>query len=53
MYFDPVADDSPLVPQAGARATMAVNGALVLLLGIVPGPLVALCLHVIGQALAT
>ncbi|MGD9943993.1 MAG: NADH-quinone oxidoreductase subunit NuoN [Burkholderiaceae bacterium] len=53
MYFDPVVDDAPLAPPVGARATMAVNGGLVLLLGIVPGPLMALCISVIGQALGS
>ncbi|RPH61387.1 MAG: NADH-quinone oxidoreductase subunit NuoN [Burkholderiales bacterium] len=53
MYFDLPADQSPIEPAAGARATMAVNGGLVLGLGIVPGPLLGACLEAIRQALAT
>jgi NADH-quinone oxidoreductase subunit N len=53
MYFDPPADQAPIEPSAVARATMGLNGALVLGLGIVPGPLMAACLEAIRQALAT
>ncbi|MCO5106644.1 MAG: NADH-quinone oxidoreductase subunit NuoN [Burkholderiaceae bacterium] len=53
MYFDPPADETPIEPAAAARATMAVNAALVLGLGIVPGPLMAACLEAIRQALGT
>jgi NADH-quinone oxidoreductase subunit N len=52
MYFDEPADDATIEAGAGVRATMAVNGAAVLLLGIVPGPLMAACLHAIRAALA-
>ena len=53
MYFDPPPDLIPIEPGRGARATMAVNGALVLGLGIVPGPLMAACLEAIRQALGS
>ena len=53
MYFDPPADQAPIEPSAAARATIGLNGALVLGLGIVPGPLMAACLEAIRQALAT
>jgi len=53
MYFDEPADTVAIEPQAAASATMAVNGLAVLLLGIVPGPLMAACLVAIQQALAT
>jgi NADH-quinone oxidoreductase subunit N len=52
MYFDAPADTAAIEAGSGARATLAVNGAAVLLLGIVPGPLMALCLHAISVALA-
>ena len=50
MYFDAPADAAPIEAGGGARATLAVNGAAVLLLGIMPGPLMALCLEVIRAA---
>ena len=53
MYFDEPADTVAIEPQAGASATMAVNGLAVLLLGVVPGPLMAACLVAIQQALST
>jgi NADH-quinone oxidoreductase subunit N len=51
MYFDDPVDTAPIVVGNDVQATMAVNGLLVLLLGIVPGPLVALCSASIRQAL--
>jgi len=51
MYFDEPVDTAPIVVGNGAQATMAVNGMLILLLGIVPGPLVSLCAASIRQAL--
>jgi NADH:ubiquinone oxidoreductase subunit 2 (subunit N) len=39
-----------IAPAADARTVMAVNGALVLLLGLVPGPLMGLCLDAVKQA---
>jgi NADH-quinone oxidoreductase subunit N len=53
MYFEDPVDTALIVASGGARATMAVNGAAVLLLGIVPGPLMALCLEAIRIALLT
>jgi NADH-quinone oxidoreductase subunit N len=50
MYFDAPTDTAPIEAGSGARATLAVNGAAVLLLGIVPGPLMALCLEAIRAA---
>jgi len=52
MYFDAVEDDGEIVAGGGARATLALNGAAVLLLGIVPGPLMALCLEAVRVAMA-
>jgi NADH-quinone oxidoreductase subunit N len=53
MFFDSPADVTPIVPSADAKAVMALNGALVLLLGILPGPLMTLCVAAVRQALAT
>ncbi|WP_119353311.1 NADH-quinone oxidoreductase subunit NuoN [Azohydromonas sediminis] len=53
MYFDEPADAAPVtwVPQ-GAGALLAVNGAAVLVLGLLPGGLMALCRDAIVRALA-
>jgi NADH-quinone oxidoreductase subunit N len=53
MYFDEPTQAVAIEPQPAASATMAVNGLAVLLLGILPGPLMAACLVAIQQALAT
>jgi len=53
VYFDDPVDTRPIAPSADASAVMAANGALVLLLGVVPGPLMSLCLAAIRQALST
>lgn len=53
MYFDAPVDGADIEATNGARAMMAVNGAAVLALGIVPGPLMALCLEAVKQALTT
>jgi NADH-quinone oxidoreductase subunit N len=50
IYFDEPKDTAVISPPADARAVMAVNGALVLLLGLVPGPLMSLCLDAMKQA---
>jgi NADH-quinone oxidoreductase subunit N len=45
MYFDEplAANNQPISAPADARAVLAVNGALILILGIVPGGLMTLC----------
>ena len=53
MYFDEPTDTNVLVPGASARAAMGVNGALVLLLGVLPSPLMTACIVAIRQALTT
>ena len=53
MYFDEPADASPIVAPADARATLALNGALVLLIGVLPAPLMNACLEAVRQALAS
>jgi NADH-quinone oxidoreductase subunit N len=53
MYFDEPADQSAIVAGGGARTVLAINGAAVLLLGILPGPLMTACLNAVRQALST
>ena len=49
MYFDEPADDVPaLEAGADARLVMSVNGLLILVLGIFPGGLMAVCIRAIG-----
>jgi NADH-quinone oxidoreductase subunit N len=51
IYFDEPSDTALIAPSTEARTVMAINGALVLLLGILPGPLMALCYDAMKQAL--
>ncbi len=53
MYFDDPAISSPITAPADMRALLSVNGALVLVLGIVPGALMTLCANAIVQMLGT
>jgi NADH-quinone oxidoreductase subunit N len=43
MYFDKAEDDQPLEAGADMKAVLSVNGIMVLMLGIFPGGLLALC----------
>ena len=52
MYFDEPSDDTPLVAGGEARALLSANAAAVLLLGILPGGLMALCADAIRKSLA-
>jgi NADH-quinone oxidoreductase subunit N len=51
MYFDSPADASPIAPRADVSVLMSLNGIAVLGLGILPGPLMALCLVSIQASL--
>ena len=51
VYFDEPTDVAAPESSGGAVALMSVNGALVLLLGLLPGPLMAVCLEAVRQAL--
>jgi NADH-quinone oxidoreductase subunit N len=54
MYFDePAADGAAPAEQPGVHALLAANGGAVLLLGLVPGGLMALCSAAILRALAS
>ncbi|MGE5523708.1 MAG: NADH-quinone oxidoreductase subunit NuoN [Rhodospirillaceae bacterium] len=51
MYFDPPVDSAPLTAREDARVLMSVNGLAMLALGILPQPLMALCLYSIRASL--
>jgi NADH-quinone oxidoreductase subunit N len=51
MYFDAPIDTSPIAPHADVKVLMSLNGLAVLLFGIMPGPLMALCLVSIQASL--
>ena len=53
MYFDAPASNEPIRAPLDMRATLSVNGALLLVLGLVPGALMALCAQAIVQMLST
>ena len=53
MYFDDPVDTAPLTAPIGMRVTLSLNGAAVVLLGVLPGPLMAACIYAIMQALAS
>ena len=44
MWFDEVADASQIVPPTDIRVVLSLNGILVVILGVLPGPLLAACL---------
>ena len=53
MYFDAPVTPLPVPVPLDVRALLSVNGALVLILGILPGGLMALCAQAILKTLAT
>ena len=53
MYFDKPLTASSVVGSNEVRVVLCINGALVLILGLVPGGLMALCEHSIRQMLGT
>lgn len=52
MYFDEPKDSSTIVIAGGPRTVLSLNGAAVLLLGIIPGGLMTLCSQAIVKSLA-
>lgn len=50
MYFDAPEDASPIEPAADMHVLLSANGLAILMLGIVPQPLMALCLYAIEQS---
>lgn len=53
MYFDPPITVSEVTAPLDVRAVLSVNGALLILLGILPGGLMALCANAVLQMLAS
>ncbi len=53
MYFDEPSDTAKIVPTTDMRVALSLNGALVLLLGLVPGPLMSACGVAIVKTLAS
>ncbi|RTL42984.1 MAG: NADH-quinone oxidoreductase subunit NuoN [Burkholderiales bacterium] len=53
MFFDEPADAAPIGAPADVRFVMSLNGAAVLVFGVLPGGLMALCAEAIVKALAT
>ena len=53
MYFDEPVDAHPIGGARDVRIVLSLNGAAVLLLGILPGGLMALCAQAIVQMFAT
>lgn len=53
MYFDAPTDEGPVEATFGLRSVLSVNGLLVLLLGIFPAGLMALCYQAIRLTLAS
>jgi NADH-quinone oxidoreductase subunit N len=51
MYFDDPVDTTPIAGDTCKRALLALNGVAVLVLGLVPGPLMSLCLNAITHTL--
>ena len=53
MFFDEPTDSAPLTAPGDVRFVMSLNGAAVLVFGLLPGGLMALCAQAIVKALAT
>jgi NADH-quinone oxidoreductase subunit N len=53
MYFDEPADAEVIEANGGLRLASSVNGIAVVLLGVLPGPLMAACVYAMTQALAS
>jgi NADH-quinone oxidoreductase subunit N len=53
MWFDEVADASPISSPLDMRVVLSLNGVLVVLLGVVPGSLLAACLNAMKATLGS
>jgi NADH-quinone oxidoreductase subunit N len=53
MFFDEPVDAQPIVAAGDVRAVLSINGLAVLVFGLIPGGLMALCAQAIVKALAT
>lgn len=52
MYFDEPVDTNPIVAHKDMRAALSVNGIAILVLGVIPGPLMAICATAMVKTLA-
>ena len=53
MYFDEPVETAPIVASGEVCALLSLNGAAVLIFGLLPGGLMAVCVNAIGRALTT
>ena len=53
MYFDEPVETAPIVTTGEVRVLLSLNGAAVLVFGLLPGGLMAVCVNAIGKALTT
>jgi NADH-quinone oxidoreductase subunit N len=53
MYFDEPLDHSPIMANTEMRVALSINGAAVLVLGLVPGPLMDACANAIVKTLTS
>ncbi|CAN5224854.1 NADH-quinone oxidoreductase subunit NuoN [soil metagenome] len=53
MYFDDPLDTAPIAVGADMRIALSINGAAVLVIGLMPGPLMNACLNAITKTLAS
>lgn len=53
MYFDDAVDASPIAVKTDMQVTMSANGLAIIVLGLMPGPLMALCVYAISKTLGS
>jgi NADH-quinone oxidoreductase subunit N len=53
MYFDEPTDTEAIEANGGLRLALSLNGIAVVLLGVLPGPLMAACVYAMTQALSS
>ncbi len=51
MYFDAPRECAPIMTTSSVRALLTMNGGAVLVLGLLPGPLMSICMHAIRHTL--
>jgi NADH-quinone oxidoreductase subunit N len=51
MYFEEPRDTAPIVAAGDTRVLLSANGLAMLVLGILPGPLMAWCVQAVRQSL--
>jgi NADH-quinone oxidoreductase subunit N len=53
MYFDDAVDTSHIAIKTDMQVTMSANGLAIIVLGLIPGPLMALCVYAISKSLGS